>query len=167
MLNNSFLGNEVIEEENASAAISGDHSPALQGQGMESGYASLPSQGIKRELWDPMVENSHGHTTTYSPVQNVPSPPSSTMVHNHPLSFDLLQADPLLFSPTDLSTTSTPTSLVDESVDCSNNPNIWLTDFSSSPSDGGYEVEVVTDGGPFGQHNDLFPFGFESEFLSS
>jgi len=119
---------------------------------------------IKRELWDPLVDNIHnGQTTSYSPAHHVPSPPSS-MLYNQQLPFDPLQEDPLLFSPNDAPTTvtGTPTSLVEESGDC--HSNIWLSDFSSSPSDGGYEVEVIAD--PLGQ-NELFPFGFENEFLSS
>jgi len=143
--------NEVIEEENASATMSGDHSPTLQGQGLVSSVAS----GIKREIWDPLVDASRWQTTSYSPAHHVPSPPAS-MVYIQPTPFDPLQADPLLFSPNDAPTTSTPTSLVEESVEC--NSNIWLTEFSSSPSDGGYEVEVAADVGLFG-HNELFPFG--------
>jgi len=131
---------------------------------MDSRIATFPSSGIKREIWDPVVDSHYGQTTSYSSVNHVPSPTSS-MVYNQPLPFDPLQADPLLFSPNDAHTTSSPTPLVEEHVDYSS--NIWLSDFSSSPSDGCYEVEVMAvDAGPLG-HNELFPFGFENEFLSS
>jgi len=144
--------NEVIEEEIASATLSGHNSPTLQGQG----GSALPALGDEASWSCSEIGQPIGVNMCYTDTP-------------------VLQADPILFTPSDDSSSTssilisspTNTEFMDDDAESDSSNTAWpLSNFyslSSSSSDVGYELEMDNS-----DDAHLFPFDYHNhDVLSS